>query len=252
MINIKQPREPYRIDVVRGFTVTVKPLTTLLYSAATISAQKRVSELEKSIKDVEMAGFMPENPLNLQDPKQKTAIYMDFLIKELAINHIVAWDGVGNEAGDGPAPCTPDNIRAVMEQSAVAESFFQLFTNYVFLLQEGKSRIRALATWHFKKNGGPSYCDGCRKQELPCAFENVCPYHVHAPRLLQEQQAWEIIEASITQMRVSPAGKILGLNMDAALALAKARNFDLEIVFEFLTEAERGILQSLDENETAS
>lgn len=75
---------------------------------------------------------------------------------------------------------------------------------------------------------------------------------MNAPKLLQEQQAWEIIEASITQMRISPAGKILGLNMDSALAMAKARNFDLEIVSEFLTEAERGILQSLDENETAS
>lgn len=250
MISLKQPKEPYGIEVIKGFSVTVKPLTTLMYSAATIAAQKRVNELEKSIKDVEMAGFSPENPVDLADPKQKTALYMDFLIKELAIKHIIAWEGVGNETGDGPAACTPDNIRVVMEQSAVAESFFQLFTNYVFLLQEAKKRIRALAAWHFKKNGGTSYCDTCRAQDLPCAFENICPYQVNAPRLLQERQAWEIVESCITQMRVSPAGKIMGFDMPAALEIAKARGFDIEIVTELLTEAERGILQSLDENET--
>lgn len=252
MINLKQPSEPYRIEVIKGVSFTVKPLSTLSYTCATIKAQKQVSDLEKSIADVKMAGLAPEIDFDPKDQMRRNALYMEFLIKGLACDHIIAWEGVGDEA-DYPAECTPDNILAVMEQSAVAESFFQLFTNYVLLIGEARGRIRKLAAWHFRKNGGPSYCDTCKQQDLPCAFENLCPYQKYAPKLIQEQQAWQIIEACITQLNISPAGKIIGLKMDTALDMARARGFDIEIVSELLIEAERGILEALeDTNATPS
>ena len=251
MITLNQPSEPYRIEVVKGFTVKVKPLTTLGYSVATMTAQKKISDLEKGLRDVEEAGFITEYPVDLKDPQERNALFLDYLIKDLAVTHIVDWEGVLDEEKDQPAKATPDNIRKVMDVSEFSENFFQIFTHYVSLLGEAKERIRKLTGWHFKKSGGPSYCQGCKEQELPCAFENLCPYQKHAPRLVQEQQAWEILESCTTQLRLSPSGRVIGIDMTAALAIAKARDFDLEIVAELLKEGEAGILDAITDEEIA-
>ncbi|MCB9980262.1 MAG: hypothetical protein H6863_03880 [Rhodospirillales bacterium] len=251
MITLKSPSEPYTIKIVDGFTVKVKPLTTLGYSVATMTAQKKVSDLDKALQDAEEAGFTVQQPVNLRNPEERNALFLDLLIKALAVDHIVAWEGVLDEDKNEPAAPTPDNIRAVMDVSDFSETFFQLFTHYVFLLSEAKERIRKLAEWHFKKSGGPSYCATCKEQELPCAFENLCPYQKYAPRLVQEQQAWEILEAATTQLRVAPTGKVMGIDMTAALETAKARNFDMEIVAQLLKEGEAGILDAVSEDETS-
>ncbi len=66
---------------------------------------------------------------------------------------------------------------------------------------------------------------------------------------MQEQQAWEILEAATTQLRVAPTGKVMGIDMTAALETAKARNFDMEIVTQLLKEGEAGILDAVSEDE---
>ena len=119
----------------------------------------------------------------------------------------------------------------------------------MFLLGEAKERIRKLTEWHFKKSGGPSYCATCKEQDLPCAFENLCPYQKYAPRLVQEQQAWEILESCTSQLRLAPSGRVVGIDMGAALEIAKARSFDLEIVTELLKEGEAGILDAITQEE---
>lgn len=249
MISLKAPSRPYKIGIAPGFTVTVKPLTTLSYSVATMTAQKKIADLEKGLRDVEESGFTVEHPVDLKNPQERNALFLDFLIKDLAANHIVGWEGVLDEDKDAPADPTPENIRKVMDISEFAETFFQLFTRYVFLLGEAKERIRKLTAWHFKKSGGPSYCATCKEQELPCAFENLCPYQKYAPRLVQEQQTWEILETCTSQLRLSPTGRVVGIDMTAALDVAKARNFDLEIVAELLKEGEAGILDAITQEE---
>lgn len=251
MITLKNPSEPYRIQVVDGFAVKVNPLTTLGYSVATMTAQKKMADLEQGLRDVEEAGFSCEHPVDLKDPQERNALFLDFLIKDLAVTHIVGWDGVLDEDRNTPADPTPDNIRKVMDVSEFAENFFQTFTHYISLLGEARERIRKLTAWHFKKSGGPSYCATCKEQDLPCAYENLCPYQKHAPQLIQEQQAWEILEACTSQLRLAPSGKVLGIDMGAALNIAKARNFDLEIVTELLKEGEAGILDSITDEENS-
>ena len=249
MITLKQPSRPYKIGIAPGFTVTVKPLKTLSYSVATMTAQKKVADLEKGLRDVEESGFVVQHPVDLKNPQERNALFLDHLIKDLAVTHIVGWDGVLDEEKNAPADPTPENIRKVMDVSEFAESFFQLFTRYVFLLGEAKERIRKLTEWHFKKSGGPSYCATCKEQDLPCAFENLCPYQKYAPRLVQEQQAWEILESCTSQLRLAPSGRVVGIDMGAALEIAKARGFDLEIVTELLKEGEAGILDAITQEE---
>lgn len=249
MISLKTPAEPFTIEVAEGFNVKVKPLTTLGYSVASMTAQKKMADLQKGLDDAREAGFTIDVPVDLTNPQERNALFLDYLIKDLAVTHIIAWDGVLDEEQDAPADPTPENIRKVMDISEFSESFFQLFTRYVSLLNEAKQRIRKMAAWHYKKNGGPSYCATCKEQDLPCAFENLCPYQKYAPQLVQEQQAWEILETATSQLRLTPGGKVIGLDMSAALDIAKARNFDLEIVTELLKEGEAGILDAIHTEE---
>ena len=245
MISLKTPKEPYTIEVVSGFSVTVKPLTTLGYSVATMTAQAKITDLEKGLADVEAAGFMTEMPVNLRDPLERNALYLDYLIKELATAHIVSWTGVWDEDGEKEADPTEANIRKVMDISEYAERFFQLFTRYVFLLGEARERIRKLTAWHYKKSGGPSYCATCKEQDLSCAFENICPYQKYQPQIIQEQQAWEILESITSQLKISPSGKIFGIDMAAALELAKAKNADMELIVPLLQAGEAGLLEAV-------
>jgi hypothetical protein len=249
MISLKQPSQPYKLGIAEGFTATVKPLTTLSYSVSTMTAQKKIADLEKGLRDVEESGFSIEHPVDLKNPQERNALFLDYLIKDLAVTHIIGWDGVWDEEKGALADPTPENIRKVMDVSEFAESFFQLFTRYVFLLGEAKERIRKLTEWHFKKSGGPSYCATCKEQDLPCAFENLCPYQKYAPRLVQEQQAWEILESCTSQLRLAPSGRVVGIDMVAALEIAKARNFDLEIVADLLKQGEAGILDAITQEE---
>ena len=99
----------------KGFKVTVKPLTTLSYSVATMTAQKKLADLEKGLRDVEESGVTVEQPVDLKNPQERNALFLDCLIKDLAVTHIVGWDGVLDENRGAPADPTPENIRKVMD-----------------------------------------------------------------------------------------------------------------------------------------
>lgn len=254
MIGLKPPSGPFTIDVVEGVAFTLKPLTTLDYSIAQIAARRRVEDIEKSLADVEAAGFLSENSPDLSDNETREGLYREFLIKEMAVRHIVGWRGVVNDATDEPVPATPENIRAVVEQFPIGEVFYQKFTSYQMLLRDAKTRIKKICEWHFTANGGPQYCQGCVNQDLDCAKggkgENgaLCPYSEFAPQTMQEQQAWEIIEACTGQLRLTSNGHVLGVDMGVAIQMIEARNFDHEPVLELIQEAEKGIVSALAKN----
>lgn len=251
MIGLKQLTEPYTIEVVEGVTFTVKPLTTLDYSVAHMAARRRVEEIEKSLRDVEAAGFLPENSLDLNDADEREGLYREFLIKEMAARHIVGWQGIVDHETNEAAEVTPENIRAVVKQFPVGEIFYQKLTAYQMILREAKARIRKICEWHFKPNGGPQYCQGCVAQNLACAKGGVtdtgarCPYSDFAPQTIQEQQAWEVIEACTGQLRTTASGHVVGLDMSAVIQVIDARKFDQETVIELVQEAEKGIVQAL-------
>lgn len=53
-------------------------------------------------------------------------------------------------------------------------------------------------------------------------------------------------------MRLSPMGRVIGLDLTAGHAVARARGFDLAIVSELLQAAESGLLKALNENADAA
>lgn len=85
---------------------------------------------------------------------------------------------------------------------------------------------------------------GCRSLNLDCA---ECPYKQNQLVHEEEFQAWEILMASLGQIRVSPSGRIIGLDMAAALSITAGRGYDVAAVSELLQEAEATLIPLLNE-----
>jgi hypothetical protein len=60
-----------------------------------------------------------------------------------------------------------------------------------------------------------------------------------------EHEAWEVLLACQGQLRLAPSGHVIGLDMDAAIALAAARGHDLSVLSELLPSAEAGLVETL-------
>lgn len=55
-------------------------------------------------------------------------------------------------------------------------------------------------------------------------------------------QTWDVVERSQLQLRVSPAGGVLGLDMGVALRMAEALGYRVADVARLLPWAESGLL----------
>jgi hypothetical protein len=111
--------------------------------------------------------------------------------------------------------------------------------------------MRALCRWHFQPGGGPEYCQACAEEGLPCgrgaagADGRLCPYREHALISRQEHEAWDVLLACQGQLRLAPSGRVIGIEIDAALKIGAARGCDLALLSELLPAVEAGLLEAL-------
>ena len=56
-----------------------------------------------------------------------------------------------------------------------------------------------------------------------------------------------MLAASLGQLRIAPSGRVLGIDMTAALAIARARGFDEDVLSELLQAAEAGLIEAMNE-----
>jgi hypothetical protein len=61
----------------------------------------------------------------------------------------------------------------------------------------------------------------------------------------QEHEASDVLVACQGQLRLAPSGHVIGIDMDAALRMAKARGCDLAVLSELLPVAEAGLVEAL-------
>jgi hypothetical protein len=61
----------------------------------------------------------------------------------------------------------------------------------------------------------------------------------------QEHEAWEVLLACQGQLRLTPTGHVVGIDMNGALQLAAARGHDLAVFSELLPAAEAGLVEAL-------
>ena len=56
--------------------------------------------------------------------------------------------------------------------------------------------------------------------------------------------------ASLGQIRIAASGRVVGIDMTAALAAARARGFDESVISELLQAAEAGLIEAMNEKGT--
>jgi hypothetical protein len=61
----------------------------------------------------------------------------------------------------------------------------------------------------------------------------------------QEHEAWEVLLACQSQLRLAPSGHVIGIDMAAALRMGAARGSDLAVLSELLPGAEAGLVETL-------
>ena len=61
----------------------------------------------------------------------------------------------------------------------------------------------------------------------------------------QEHEAWEVLLACQSQLRLAPSGHVIGIDMSTALKLGAARGCDLAVLSELLPAAESGLVEAL-------
>ena len=61
----------------------------------------------------------------------------------------------------------------------------------------------------------------------------------------QEHEAWGALLACQGQLRLAPSGRVVGIDMGAALGLSAARGCDLAVFSELLPAAEAGLVEAL-------
>jgi hypothetical protein len=61
----------------------------------------------------------------------------------------------------------------------------------------------------------------------------------------QEHEAWDVLLACQGQLRLAPSGHVIGINMQAALQLASARDYDLAVLSELVPTAEAGLIEAI-------
>jgi len=61
----------------------------------------------------------------------------------------------------------------------------------------------------------------------------------------QEHEAWDVLLACQGQVRLAPSGHVVGIDMDAALKIGTARDYDLGVLSELLPTAEKGLVEAL-------
>ena len=61
----------------------------------------------------------------------------------------------------------------------------------------------------------------------------------------QEHEAWDVLLACQSQLRLASSGQVIGINMQAALQLASARDYDLTMLSELLPAVEAGLIEAI-------
>jgi hypothetical protein len=61
----------------------------------------------------------------------------------------------------------------------------------------------------------------------------------------QEHEAWDVLLACQSQLRLAPSGHVIGIDINAALRIGAARGYDLAAVAELLPVAEAGLIEAL-------
>ena len=113
MIRLELKREPYWLDLPYGVRLHVRPATTAFVMAARVQAMKEAPDDDVSARSAA-------------------------LLKNLAVQAIIAWEGVGDNEGN-PAEVTAEAVAALMDLWPMADAFERLYLGPALILELEKN-----------------------------------------------------------------------------------------------------------------
>jgi len=162
MITLKQPTEPFDIDLPYGVTVTVKPLTTASMAAAQSAARRRLEAIESQAREREESGLPLDGLPDLHNEEERDGFLQCQLVYELAARHVTAWTGIEDDP-----PVTRENVIAVMDLYPVGEQFLQKLTLRQMLLNAAKNGSGLSAIGTSSQAEGPDTAKPAGKKARP-------------------------------------------------------------------------------------
>lgn len=214
MLRLNLTAVPEWLELAPGLRLQVAPLTTALMVSARADPVIEAVPEEASQEDLALT-----------------------MAKSVARRAVLAWEGVGDAAGEA-VPVTPENIDALLEVWPVFEAFQTQYVARGLLLEQEKN-VSAPAP-NGPSAGGDSYCAAC-----PQTCQD-CPARLNQPVTFEGWQVWDLIGRLGGQLRVTQ-GAVLGWDMGAAMALARALGIDTLIAAELLPEIEAVMVRKLNE-----
>ncbi len=166
MISLKQPSEPFDIELPYGITVTVTPLTTTAMAAAQAGARRRVEAVEAQVRDRKESGLPLDGLPDLSIEEERDGFLQCQVVYELATRQITAWIGIEDDP-----PVTRDNIIAVMDIYPVGEQFLQKLTLQQMLLNSAKNASGLSASGTSSQVEGPDTVKDAGKKARPARKE---------------------------------------------------------------------------------
>lgn len=116
MLSLVLVSTPTWLDLPRGVRVEVRPVTTAVMAAAQAAASRRLGAIRASTEDL--------------DQDMAKGLAFAFLVKALARHAVIAWDGVGDAAGQ-PLDLTPEHVERLMDLDDIAAAFWDQATRPV-------------------------------------------------------------------------------------------------------------------------
>ncbi len=124
MLRLNLKRDPYWIDLPAEVRLFVRPLSTAIMSAAQAKVIKEIIALREKQKDVESDTCQLDN-----NEETRLGLSESLLIKALAKNAILQWEGVLALDSDSTAPITDKNVEDLMDIWFIAQDFWKQYTN---------------------------------------------------------------------------------------------------------------------------
>ena len=167
MISLKQPSEPFDIELPYGITVTVTPLTTTAMAAAQAGARRRVDAVEAQVRDRKDSGLSLDGLPDLSIEEERDGFLQCQVVYELATRQITGWIGIEDDP-----PVSRDNIIAVMDIYPVGEQFLQKLTLQQMLLNAAKNASGLSASGISSQAEGPGIAKAAKMNTPPVQQEN--------------------------------------------------------------------------------
>jgi hypothetical protein len=123
MLNLSIPTEPRWIDLPLGVRVKIKPMDVLVITAARKHAERELRQMRATRNErIECGAPIADLPDLDDEILAETIARMEFA-RGLARYAIIAFEGVGNEAGTEALPFSQDNAQALVLHPELMEPF---------------------------------------------------------------------------------------------------------------------------------